>query len=74
MKDMEQKFYGTDFSKYTDLKERLAARLFASAAAPASGSSSKVAQFPFRALADDEIELVNAAQGIYTPDKKDLDK
>lgn len=59
MKDIETMFHQVDFSKDTDLKERLAKRLFA------SKSSNKITQFPFQRLSDNEIELVNAAQGIY---------
>jgi hypothetical protein len=63
MKDLEQTLYDTDFSKDTDLKSRLAARLFGSA------SSSKVSSIAYRQLTDEETELVNAAQGIWVDDK-----
>ena len=63
MKDLEQTLYDTDFSKDTDLKSRLAARLFGSA------SSSKVRSIAYRQLTDEETELVNAAQGIWVDDK-----
>ena len=64
MRDIETMFRQTDFSKDTDLKERLAKRLFA------SKSSNKITQFPFQRLSDNDVELVNAAQGLY-PDPKD---
>ncbi len=63
MKDIETMFHQVDFSKDTDLKERLAKRLFS------SKSSNKITQFPFQRLSDNEIELVNAAQGLFQ-DKK----
>jgi hypothetical protein len=69
MKDLEQTLYDTDFSKDTDLKSRLAARLFGSA------SSSKVRPISYRQLSDEETELVNAAQGIWDENRdknKDL--
>lgn len=63
MKDIEKMFSNTDFSKHTDLKERLAKQLFQSA------SSSKVTSFPFQSLSDEDMDLVNAAQGIYQDDQ-----
>ncbi len=59
MNNLEKTLYDTDFSKYTDLKERLAKKLFSGTA-----EKSKVVQFPFAKLSDDQIELVNAAQGL----------
>ena len=67
MKDIEKMFANTDFSKHTDLKHRLRKQLFQSA------GSSKVTSFPFQSLSDDDMGLVNAAQGIWQdddPDKK----
>ena len=63
MKNIENMFYNTDFSKNTDLKERLRARLFSSAPA------SKVTSFPFQQLDDADMDLINAAQGILPTDK-----
>lgn len=63
MKNIENMFYNTDFSKNTDLKERLRARLFNSA------STSKVTSFPFQQLDDADMDLVNAAQGILPTDE-----
>ena len=59
MDRMEEKLSRADFSKYTDLKERLAVKLFSSSAF----SSKKVTAFT--RLSDDQVELVNAAQGVY---------
>ena len=56
---MEEKLSKADFSKYTDLKARLASSLFSSSAS----SSGKVTAFT--RLSDDQVELVNAAQGVY---------
>lgn len=55
MRKLEQILQQTDFSRDTDLKERLAKRLF----------SSKVVQGPFTRISDEDAELVTAAQGIY---------
>ena len=63
MKKLEQALYETDFSKYTDLKDRLAGQLFSR-----SASKSKVVAFPFARLSDEQAELVNAAQGISPED------
>ena len=63
MKDLEKTLYETDFSKYTDLKDRLAKQLFSKPAA-----KSKVVSFPFARLSEDEIELVNAASGLTPGD------
>ncbi len=65
MSHIEEKFYNTDFSKHTDLKERLAARLFQ------SSSSEKVTPFSFRELSEDDLTMVNAAQGIFPEDPED---
>ena len=56
-----------DFSKYSDLKGRLAGRLFN------EKQSGKTIPFPFAALSDDDMIYVNAAQGIQpkTPDPED---
>ena len=66
MGDFEKAFYDTDFSKYTDLKAKLADKLFA------SKKSSKV--ISFTRLSDEQASFVNAAQGLYPedPTKKDF--
>ena len=66
MDKLERKLYDTDFSKYTDLKSRLAGRLFT------QKSNGKTT--PFVRLSDSDVELVNAAQGLMTenPFKKNL--
>ena len=58
MKDLEKLLYETDFSKHTDLKSKLAKKLFQ------SETSSKVVSFPFAALSDDDAEMVSAARGL----------
>ena len=69
MKNIEKLLYSTDFSRDTDLKERLAKKLFS------ARSSGKVVAFPFRKLSDDDLELVNAAQGqMNAPTDPDPDK
>ena len=61
MDRLEESFYQVDFSQYTDLKDRLAARLFG---AQSQKTSSKVVPFKtFARLSEDDLELVNAAQG-----------
>ena len=69
MKDLEKLLYETDFSKHTDLKERLAKKLFQ------PQTSKKVVSFPFAALSDDDAEMVSAARGMTGAEfeKKDLD-
>ena len=61
MRDLETMFRQTDYSQYTDLKERLASRLFG------KKTSSKVISFPFQRISDEEAELVAAARGITDP-------
>ena len=70
MRDFEQTMKDTDFSKYTDLKSRLAKRLFS------GNTSKKVVSFPFASISDEDAAFVNAAQGIYQNDhlKKDKDR
>ena len=58
MKDVEKLFNKADFSKYTDLKDRLSQKLFS------SDASKKVARFSYENLSDDDLEFVNAAQGL----------
>ena len=58
MNKLESLLYQTDFSKNTDLKSRLAGQLFN------EKKSDKIVSFPFRALSDDDMTLVNAAQGL----------
>ena len=58
---LEQVLYGTDFSKYTDLKERLAEKLFA------KKTFRKSTARYFTRLSDDDLEFVNAAQGLQNP-------
>ena len=60
MTNLEKALSKTDFSRNTDLKARLASRLFGQQ----TSSSSKVIAFPFSRISDDEAELVNAAQGL----------
>ena len=64
MKDLEKMLYQTDFSKNTDLKARLADRLFGSQ----SSSSDKIVSFPFASLSEDEVEMVSAARGLSEED------
>ena len=64
MKDLERTLYSTDFSKHTDLKGRLAAKLFGTSTA----QTTKVVSFPFQMISDEDAELVNAAQGIFSAD------
>ena len=69
MKNLEQMLYNTDFSRNTDLKARLAGKLFAGS----PSQSDKVVSFPFSRLSDEDADLVNAAQGIRMdtdPEKK----
>ena len=72
MKDLEKMLYQTDFSKNTDLKARLADRLFGSQ----SASSDKIVSFPFASLSEDEAEMVAAARGLTDedPNQKKFDK
>ena len=63
MKDIKKMFSQTDFSRYTDLNERLAKQLFSANTTSASSSS------PFQQLSDNQIELVNAAQGLFPQDE-----
>lgn len=63
MKDIEKMFSNTDFSKHTDLKERLAKQLFQPT------PSDKVVSLPFQSLSDDDLDFVNAAQGIWRDDE-----
>ena len=58
MSDMEELFYQTDFSKYTDLKSKLAERLFE------KKTTKRTRSFTYTRLSDDDVEFVNAAQGI----------
>ena len=58
MKNLEQALMQTDFSKYTDLKSRLAGKLFA------QKHSQTVSSFGLHKLSNEEVELVNAAQGL----------
>ena len=60
MRDVEKMFSNADFSKYTDLKERLAKQLFSSA------SPEKTIRFS--RIEDDDLEFLNAAQGISPED------
>ena len=60
MTNLEKALSKTDFSRNTDLKARLAGKLFGQQ----SSSTSKVIAFPFSRISDDEAELVNAAQGL----------
>ena len=71
MKDLERMFRQTDFSKYTDLKARLANQLFGQK----EERSATITAFPFARLSDTETEMVRAAQGIMykDPNKKDED-
>lgn len=66
MDNFEKAFYNTDFSKHTDLKARLADKLFG------SKKSSKVVSFT--RIADEDAAFVNAAQGIYTENNDLLKK
>lgn len=66
MKDLEKLLYETDFSKHTDLKARLAKKLFQ------TETSKKVVSFPFASLSDDDAEMVSAARGATNAfEKKD---
>ena len=71
MKDLERMLYQTDFSKNTDLKARLADRLFG-----AQSSSDKIVSFPFASLSENEAEMVTAARGLTgeDPNQKKFDK
>ncbi len=60
MKDVEKLFNKADFSKYTDLKDRLSQKLFS------SDTSKKSTQFSYESLSDDDLESLNAAQGLYS--------
>ena len=62
MKDVEKLFEKADFSKYTDLKDRLSQKLFSST------TSQKITRGSYESLSEDDLEFVNAAQGLY-PDK-----
>ena len=68
MTNLEEALSSTDFSRNTDLKTRLAEKLFG------RQTSSKVVSFPFSRISDDDAELVNAAQGLIDgmPVKTDL--
>ena len=72
MKDLEKMLYQTDFSKNTDLKARLADKLFGTQ----SASSDKIVSFPFASLSADEAEMVSAARGLIDedPNRKNFDK
>ncbi len=59
MKDLERTLYETDFSKYTDLKSRLAKKLFS------QKDNDKIVQLPFARLSDDDVAYVYAAQGVH---------
>ena len=61
MNKMEEKLFKADFSKQTDLKERLASKLFSSGAKSTTSS--------FVQLSEDDLEFVNAAQGTWIDDK-----
>ena len=61
MKDLERTFGEVDFSRHTDLKARLADRLFAHSVSKKT--------IPFRRLSDDDVEFVNAAQGLYVDEQ-----
>ena len=63
MDAFERTLYQTDFSKYTDLKSRLAARLFS------QKNEEKTSRFGFSHISDEQAEYVNAAQGLPA-DKK----
>ncbi len=58
MDAFERALYQTDFSKYTDLKSRLAARLFG------QKNEEKTTRFGFSQISDEDAEYVNAAQGL----------
>ena len=78
MKDIEELLYEADFSKDTDLKERLWRILSSMKAATseAGGNNSKIRSFPFRKLEDEELDYVNAARGVWledAPHKKEED-
>jgi len=62
MDAFEHTLYQTDFSKYTDLKSRLAGRLF--------GEKKEASRFTFSHVSDEEAEYVNAAQGLPPELKK----
>ena len=64
MSRLEKILQQTEFSQDTDLKARLAKRLFS------AGTSSKVVQGAFTRISDEDAELVAAAQGIYIDDPK----
>ena len=65
MSKMEEKLYKADFSKNTDLKARLASKLFSSGTKNSTSS--------FVQLSDEDLEFVNAAQGTWR-EKKDENK
>ena len=64
MTNLEEALRQTDFSKYTDLKQRLAGKLFSKEA------SRKV--LPFSRITDEDAAYVNAAQGIPDAVLEDL--
>ena len=69
MRDVEELLYEADFSKYTDLKERLRRTLFpAKSTLEAGDSNRKILSFPFRKLEDEELDYVNAARGDWLED------
>lgn len=61
LSDLESKLRRTDFSKYTDLKGRLANTLFG------EKKMEKKRNIAFFRLSEEESELVTAAQGISDP-------
>ena len=68
MKDLEKLFYETDFSKHTDLKSKLADKLFG------AQTSNKVVSFPFAAISDDDAEMVSAARGMIRNELEKKDR
>ncbi|GEM_PF-5552731 len=63
MKDFEKALSQVDFSAGSDLKSRLAEKLF-------SQKTTLQSRSPFAVmLTDDEAELVAAAQDLYIPDE-----
>lgn len=65
MNKLEYLLNQADFSQYSDLKSRLSDQLFK------EKTSSKTVAFPFTALSDDDVALLNAAQGIPARDSDD---
>jgi hypothetical protein len=62
--NFEEKLKSADFSKETDLKERLSKRLF----------SMKDSSICFQTLSDEELDMVSAAGSINSMDKKNKKK